>query len=277
PASWPAVRPHRGRRGNPGQHGGRHQPARGHPGRRRHPRPGPLLQPGRAHGAGCGGPSGGSRVRTDHPGTVSQLRLHQGHGYPPHYHALVTRRSPAASAPAATGSQVSVPYTDKVPLPDYRGRPSAQDVCTEIGQLPQNQVSCQVGGGGTTVATGLPAGSVDTQSPAAGTPIPIGQSVTANAVVDSKRVPDLTGMTPTAADAALQGLGYSPVGVPDGTARDQVVVSQQPAPNTPQDGGQVVYHYPAVAAEPMVLYRASNNDEVWVLRFQSDPAPTGYT
>jgi hypothetical protein len=84
-------------------------------------------------------------------------------------------------------------------------------------------------------------------------------------------------MTPAAAATALQNLGYTPVGVPDGTARDQVVVSQQPAANTPQDGGQVVYHYPAVAAEPMVLYRASNNDEVWVLRFQSDPTPPGYT
>jgi beta-lactam-binding protein with PASTA domain len=188
---------------------------------------------------------------------------------------LVLQQTPDASTSVATGTQVTLTYADTVPMPDYLLRPSAQDVCTEIQQMTQNQVTCQVGTGGTTLATGLPAGSVDSQNPAAGTPIAIGQTVTVNAVVESKRVPDLTNMSLTDANNALAAAGYTPDARPDALSRSpNTVASQDTTPGTPQDGGTVVYHYSNVTPVGINLY--TNSFDVWVMRLATTPAPPGY-
>lgn len=188
----------------------------------------------------------------------------------------VSAQNPVPNTPADTGTQVTVNFWNTAPLPDYRGRLDANAVCTEIAQLTQNQVPCSVAPGATTVASGQPANSVSSQDPPAGTAVGIGQAVVVHAVVQSNQVPDLTNMTPDAANAALAAAGYTPDPRADAFTRTAgVVVAQDTPAGTPQDGGAVAYHY--TTAAPIAINLYTNGDDVWVMRLANQPAPAGYT
>jgi hypothetical protein len=97
-----------------------------------------------------------------------------------------------------------------------------------------------------------------------------------HAVVESQHVPDHTNMSPDAANAALATAGYTADPRADAFARTAgLVVSQDTAPGTPQDGGAVAYHYAAAAPVAVNLY--TNGDDVWVMRLATEAPPVGYS
>ncbi|HEU5107001.1 MAG TPA: PASTA domain-containing protein [Micromonosporaceae bacterium] len=84
----------------------------------------------------------------------------------------------------------------------------------------------------------------------------------------SPTLPSLLGRPVTEACAEMTNLGYRCDARPDVLHRNaNVVAAQEPAPGTPLDPGDtVVVHYAPFDPLPVKLFRAKNDDPVWVMR-----------
>ena len=181
---------------------------------------------------------------------------------------VVKEQTPGNGEEASTGDEVVVSYYDKALLADYSNQAST----TACGALTQTYptVRCQVVEGATEQATGKPAGVVYEQQPAPGGVVRSGQMVTLTVVKGSPyRVPNVVGMTPEAACAAVAPLGCDLRA--DRVHRDYLVHAQEPPPGTPMDGGAVVIHYPTHRAVVLSLYKADNGEPVYILRQKGFP------
>ena len=181
---------------------------------------------------------------------------------------VVKEQTPGNGAEASTGDEVVVSYHDKALLADYSGQGSTT-VCGALEET-YRTVQCQVVEGASEQVTGKPAGVVYEQQPPPGAVVRSTELVTLTVVKGSPyRVPNVVGMRPEAACAAVAPLACDPRA--DLVHRDYLVHAQEPAAGTPMDGGAVVVHYPTYPAVVLSLYRADNGDPVFLLRQKGFP------
>ncbi|MFC4853983.1 hypothetical protein [Actinophytocola glycyrrhizae] len=172
---------------------------------------------------------------------------------------VVKQQTPGNGEEASTGDEVVVGYHDKALLADY----SNQAGTTACGALTQTYptVRCQVVEGATEQVTGKPPGVVYEQQPPPGGTVRSGDVVALTVAKGSLyRVPNVVGMSPEAACAAVAPLTCDPQA--DLVHRDYLVHAQEPPPDTPVDGGAVVIHYPTHRAVVLSLYKADNGAPV---------------
>ncbi|HUT28368.1 MAG TPA: PASTA domain-containing protein [Sedimentisphaerales bacterium] len=145
---------------------------------------------------------------------------------------LVISQTPAPNTPVAIGSSVDLVLSLGPPLvPDVVGmtEPNAIAAITAIDNLNPSVIYEH----NDTVANGV----VISQSPAPNTPVLIGSSVDLVVSLGQPLVPDVAGMTEPNATAAITAVDNLAVGTVTNEYNDTVaaglVVSQNPAPNTP--------------------------------------------
>ncbi len=182
---------------------------------------------------------------------------------------VVSAQDPAGGADVSTDSPVSVRYANQAVLADYRNRPAAQ-ACADI-EATYRRVDCAVTEGQTEQQTGQATGTGYTQSPAPGAVITMGQTVTIIAVKGSPRVPDVQGMSKDQACQTLASAGYGCDARADAIARHAVVTTQDTAPGTPMDGGNVVIHYAPHEPVAFRLYQSNTAEPVFLVRMDGNP------
>jgi serine/threonine-protein kinase len=102
--------------------------------------------------------------------------------------------------------------------------------------------------GRTDVQSDLPKGVVAAETPSAGTDVPAGTKITLSVSKGpaTTQVPDVTGMSQSAAESLLTGAGLTPSVVTDPVtdpAQDGIVQSTDPAPGSDaQSGDTVIIH-----------------------------------
>lgn len=186
---------------------------------------------------------------------------------------LVSAQDPAGGSPGSAGSSVTVRYWDRAVLGDYTNRPGTQ-ACADL-QKTYRRVECTVTEGQSEAqAGGRAAGTGYAQSPAPGTAIRMGETVTITVVKGSAHVPDVRGMKQDQACQRLAAAGYGCTASPDAIARHNVVTTQDTAPGTPLDaGGTVVIHYAPYEPVPLQLYQSDTGEPVFIIRRAGDPYP----
>jgi beta-lactam-binding protein with PASTA domain len=179
-------------------------------------------------------------------------------------------KAQSATGNVSTNSDITVNYHNRAILGDYRNQPGAE-ACTAIEQA-YHGVECQVVEGPTEATSGgVAAGNTSSQDPPAGAEVRTaepgqnGSVVTLTVVKGSPHVPDVRGQTPQNACTILNQHGFDCGGQADALGRDQVVITQEPAPGSPLDGGPVVYHYPPAQSVPLSMCRRDNGDYVFRL------------
>ncbi len=182
---------------------------------------------------------------------------------------VVSAQDPAGGADVSTDSPVSVRYANRAVLADYRNRPAAQ-ACADV-EATYRRVDCTVTEGQTEQQTGQAAGTGYTQSPAPGAVITMGQSVTITAVKGSPQVPDVQGMSQAEACQTLASAGYGCDARADAIARHAVVTTQDTAPGTPMDSGNVVIHYAPHEPVAFRLYQSNTGEPVFLVRMDGNP------
>lgn len=190
-------------------------------------------------------------------------------GVAPRPEDLDVVKAQSATGNASTGSDVTVSYHNQATLGDYRNQPGAQ-ACTAIERAYYG-VTCNVVEGPTeATSNGVPAGHTFGQDPlpdavvSTAEPERAGSVVTLTVVKGSPyRVPDVRGQTPDIACDMVKPLVCDRQ--PDVLGRDQVVLAQEPAPDTPVDGGSVIIHYPPAQSVPLSMCRRDNDDYVFRL------------
>jgi beta-lactam-binding protein with PASTA domain len=95
------------------------------------------------------------------------------------------------------------------------------------------------------VQSDLPKGVVAAETPNAGTDVPVGTKITLSVSKGpaTTQVPDVTGMSQSAAESLLTGAGLTPTVVTDPVtdpAQDGIVQSTDPAPGSDAQSGDVV-------------------------------------
>jgi hypothetical protein len=179
-------------------------------------------------------------------------------------------KAQSATGNASTGSDVTVSYHNRARLGNYHRQPGAQ-TCAAIKQA-YHGVECQVVEGPSEATAGdVPVGHVFSQDPPpdaevrTAEPGQSGSVVTLTVVKGSPHVPDVRGQTPENACATLSQHGFGCDVRADVLGRDRVVITQEPAPGTPLDGGSVVIHHPPAQSVPLSMCRRDNNDYVFRL------------
>jgi beta-lactam-binding protein with PASTA domain len=181
-------------------------------------------------------------------------------------------KAQGATGNASTGSDVTVSYHNRALLGDYHNQPGAQ-ACATIKQA-YHGIDCKVVEGPTeATSNGVAAGNTFGQDPApesevrSAEPGQSGSVVTLTVVKGSAyRVPDVRGQTPENACATLSQQGLGCDARADVMGRARVVLTQEPAPGTPVDGGSVVIHHPPADASALLnSCRRDNGDYVFRL------------
>jgi serine/threonine-protein kinase len=152
----------------------------------------------------------------------------------------VTAQQPHAGDSVIKGTVVHINVSrgaKPVPVPDVTGQPFANAKGMLEGQ------GFQVGR--TDVQSDLPKGVVAAETPSAGTDVPRGTKITLSVSKGpaTTQVPDVTGMSQSAAETLLTGAGLTPSVVTDPVtdpAQDGIVQSTDPAPGSDAQSGEVV-------------------------------------
>jgi len=152
----------------------------------------------------------------------------------------VTAQQPHAGDSVIKGTVVHINVSrgaKPVPIPDVTGQPYLNAKSMLEGQ------GFQVGR--TDVQSDLPKGVVAGETPAAGTDVPRGTKITLSVAAGPSKtqVPDVTGMSQSAAESLLTGAGLTPSVVTDPVsdpAQDGIVQSTDPAPGSDAQSGEVV-------------------------------------
>jgi serine/threonine-protein kinase len=152
----------------------------------------------------------------------------------------VTAQQPHAGDSVIKGTVVHINVSrgaKPVPVPDVTGQPYLNAKSMLEGQ------GFQVGR--TDVQSDLPKGVVAAETPNAGTNVPRGTKITLSVSKGpaTTQVPDVTGMSQSAAISLLTGAGLTPSVVTDPVtdpAQDGIVQSTDPAPGSDAQSGDVV-------------------------------------
>jgi len=152
----------------------------------------------------------------------------------------VTAQQPHAGDTVIKGTVVHINVSrgaKPVPVPDVTGQPFANAKGMLEGQ------GFQVGR--TEVQSDLPKGVVAAETPSAGTNVPRGTKIVLSVSKGpaTTQVPDVTGMSQSAAESLLTGAGLTPSVVTDPVtdpAQDGIVQSTDPAPGSDAQSGEVV-------------------------------------
>jgi len=152
----------------------------------------------------------------------------------------VTAQQPHAGDSVIKGTVVHINVSrglKPVSIPDVTGQPYANAKSMLEGQ--GFQVSR------TEVQSDLPKGVVAAMTPSGGTDVPRGSKITLSVSKGpaTTQVPDVTGMSQTAAESLLTGAGLTPSVVTDPVtdpAQDGIVQSTDPAPGSDAQSGEVV-------------------------------------
>jgi hypothetical protein len=183
----------------------------------------------------------------------------------------VYQQQPAAGAVAKLGTTVRVVfYRGNAAVANYVGARQV-DACAGLQAA---GFTCQAVEGRTAAGTGQQPGIVYQQSPAAGTTLQLGQTVTVTFLSGTNDLPDYRGLAPDAAcaDAAARGFGCNPVQqlFP---STNRVEAQDQPAGRYPL-GSVVTVRYSPWGLAQFSIYQ-KNDADVWVLRVTGD-IPAGY-
>jgi beta-lactam-binding protein with PASTA domain len=178
----------------------------------------------------------------------------------------VTAQDPPAGAAAQTGDRVRISYPTQVLVPDVRSL-AAADACARLAAA---QLACTQLDAGTRPAAEPPNVVID-QVPPSGTPAAPGTAVTVR-FYSSVVVPQVTGLSPAAAAAAITAAGLTPAPVADlVTNQPNVVQQQSPAPGSAAGPGTPVqFAYEDVAPTQVRLYKREGQ-----FRYSIEPQP-GY-
>jgi eukaryotic-like serine/threonine-protein kinase len=152
----------------------------------------------------------------------------------------VTAQQPHAGDSVIKGTVVHINVSrgaKPVPVPDVTGQPYAN----AKGMLEGKGFRV----GRTDVQSDLPKGVVAAETPNAGTGVPAGTKITLSVSKGpaTTQVPDVTGMSQSAAESLLTGAGLTPSVVTDPVAdpaQDGIVQSTDPAPGSDAQSGEVV-------------------------------------
>jgi serine/threonine-protein kinase len=152
----------------------------------------------------------------------------------------VTAQQPHAGDSVIKGTVVHINVSrgaKPVPVPDVTGQPFLNAKGMLEGQ------GFQVGR--TDVQSDLPKGVVAAETPSAGTNVPRGTKIELSVSKGpaTTQVPDVTGMSQSAAESLLSGAGLTPSVVTDPVtdpAQDGIVQSTDPAPGSDAQSGEVV-------------------------------------
>jgi serine/threonine-protein kinase len=152
----------------------------------------------------------------------------------------VTAQQPHAGDSVIKGTVIHINVSrglKPVPVPDVTGQPylNAKSMLEGKGF----QVSR------TDVQSDLPKGVVAAMTPSGGTDVPAGSKITLSVSKGpaTTQVPDVTGMSQSAAESLLSGAGLTPSVVTDPVsdpAQDGIVQSSDPAPGSDAQSGEVV-------------------------------------
>jgi serine/threonine protein kinase len=155
----------------------------------------------------------------------------------------ITAQQPHAGDSVIKGTVVHINVSrgaKPVPVPDVTGQPYANAKSMLEGKGFQVSRS--------DVQSDLPKGVVAAETPSAGTDVPAGTKVTLSVSKGpaTTQVPDVTGMSQSAAESLLTGAGLTPSVVTDPVtdpAQDGIVQSTDPAPGSDaQSGDTVIIH-----------------------------------
>jgi beta-lactam-binding protein with PASTA domain len=184
----------------------------------------------------------------------------------------VATQDPPPGRPARTGDRVRIGYPSQVLVPDVRGRLAA-DACA---QLAGSGLACTQVDAGTRPAAESPNQIID-QAPASGTAAAPGTPVSVR-FYSSVVVPQVTGIDPAAAAAAISAQGLVPVPVADTvTNQPNVVLQQSPAAGSPAGPGtQVQYVYEDAPVAGVRLYKRDQAPGDDKHRYSLEPQP-GYS
>jgi len=152
----------------------------------------------------------------------------------------VTAQQPHAGDSVIKGTVVHINVSrgaKPVPVPDVTGQPFLNAKGMLEGQGFQVER--------TDVQSDLPKGVVAAETPSAGTDVPRGTKITLSVSKGpaTTQVPDVTGMSQSAAESLLTGAGLTPSVVTDPVsdpAQDGIVQSTDPAPGSDAQSGEVV-------------------------------------
>jgi beta-lactam-binding protein with PASTA domain len=176
----------------------------------------------------------------------------------------VSTQDPAPGSPAQTGDRVTISYPSQVLVPDVRTL-LAGDACARLAAA---GLACTQVDAGTRPAAEPPNVVID-QAPPSGTAATPGTAVSVR-FYSSVVVPQVTGLGPAAAAAAIQAAGLTPAPVPDAvTNQPNVVLQQSPAAGSPAGPGTPVqYVYEDLAPAQVRLAKKSNE-----FRYSLEPQP----
>jgi eukaryotic-like serine/threonine-protein kinase len=155
----------------------------------------------------------------------------------------ITAQQPHAGDSVIKGTVVHINVSrgaKPVPVPDVTGQPYANAKSMLEGKGFQVSRS--------DVQSDLPKGVVAAETPSAGTDVPAGTKITLSVSKGpaTTQVPDVTGMSQSAAESLLTGAGLTPSVVTDPVtdpAQDGIVQSTDPAPGSDaQSGDTVIIH-----------------------------------
>jgi beta-lactam-binding protein with PASTA domain len=183
---------------------------------------------------------------------------------------LVASQTVPVGVDIPPGTSVVLTYYDKVPVPNLVGQDGTAS-CTTVASV----LSCALTTGGPGSAA-TPPGTVTSQDPVAGGVVALNTQLSLIVAGQRPIVPNVTGpqVNPYAACAAVQQANLACVPQPSPYVTPNVVFQQNPPAGTPTDpGAAVTVNYWPVNPQPILRYRQSDGDRVWVLRGNGVPPP----
>ncbi|WP_326918617.1 hypothetical protein [Actinophytocola sp.] len=189
---------------------------------------------------------------------------------------VVAEQNPAAGTRVELDTTVTIRFWNTVLMENLAGR-NGESECQRVIASSRNRVTCtmQLSSGRHTPDQ---AGQVASQSPPPGSPVGIGGSIVLDVYGASPppSVPPMVGTEINAACQAASNAGYTCDARADVPLSNtpNVVLSQEPPPGTPQQGGNVILHYSnnqGAGLQPLYRFRAANNDPVWIVRLGNAP------
>ncbi|MGC5010100.1 PASTA domain-containing protein [Streptosporangium sp. DT93] len=156
----------------------------------------------------------------------------------------VTTQTPQAGTPATTGTEVNVVYPSLIEVGSYLNQP-IEAACAAVQQAGFNCEQREVGQGATV-------GVVRAQNPSPATGLAAGRTVTID-FLGNPAVPNLVGLTPDAACAALQGAHLKCNPVDDAVTLDvnKVLTQNHPVGTRLAPGETVTYVFETTAPVPL--------------------------
>jgi beta-lactam-binding protein with PASTA domain len=166
----------------------------------------------------------------------------------------VSTQDPAPGSPAQTGDRVRISYPSQVLVPDVRTL-LAGDACARLAAA---GLACTQVDAGTRPAAEPPNVVID-QVPPSGTAATPGTAVSVR-FYSSVVVPQVTGLSPADAAAAIAAQGLTPAAVEVPTNQPNVVLAQSPPAGSPAGPGtQVQFQYSDDVPVPLDRYKRSGD------------------